>query len=73
MSLKNTECRKAEMQLLVFIMEQTLLVRIENLVPASLSIVLIFQILTNATKHIVNLYGNSQLYLLAGDGFLCKV
>lgn len=73
MPLKNTECRKAEMQLLVFIMEQTLLVRIENLVPASLSIVLIFQILTNATKHIVNLYGNSQLYLLAGDGFLCKV
>ena len=61
------------MQLLVFIMEQTLLVRIETLVPASLSIVLIFQILTNATKHIVNLYGNSQQYLLAGESFLCKV
>lgn len=61
------------MQLLVFIMEQTLLVRIENLVPASLSTVMIFQILTNATKHIVNLYENSQLYLLAGDSFLCKV
>ena len=69
MPLKNAECRRAEMQLLVFIMEQTLLVRIENLVPASLS--MIFQILTNATKHIVNLYGNSQMYLLAGDGFLC--
>lgn len=61
------------MQLLVFIMEQTLLVRIENLVPTILSIVLIFQILTNTTKHIVDLYGNSQLYLLAGDSFLCKV
>ena len=61
------------MQLLVFIMEQTLLVRIENLVPTILSIVLIFQILTNTTKHIVNLYRNSQLYLLAGDSFLCKV